>query len=71
MKCNVAGCESKYYGRGYCQKHYRKYIYVPTHKTQIKKNNNTDFSHPRYYNIEWMKLLTEVENLVKISGKIF
>ena len=39
MKCNVAGCESKYYGRGYCQKHYRKYIYVPTHKTQIKKNN--------------------------------
>lgn len=38
---------------------------------QIKKNKNTDFSHPRYYNIEWMKLLTEVEDLAKGSKKIF
>src|SRR3989344_5810827 len=38
---------------------------------QIRKNKNTDFSHPKYYNIEWMKLLTEVADLAKGSGKIF
>ncbi len=38
---------------------------------KIKKNKNTDFDHPRYYNIEWMKLLVEAEEIIKVNKKIF
>ena len=38
---------------------------------KIRKNNNTDFSHPKYYNIEWMKLLTETQNILSFSKKMF
>lgn len=38
---------------------------------QIKRNNNTDFTHPRYYNIEWMKLLVETDQILSSTGKIF
>ena len=38
---------------------------------KIKEYEYTDFSHPRYYNIEWMKTLTFVEKIINRSGKIF
>ena len=31
----------------------------------------TDFANPIYYNIEWMKLLVEIEQQLKIIGKVF
>ena len=31
----------------------------------------TDFTNPIYYNIEWMKLLVEIEQQLKIIGKVF
>ncbi len=34
--------------------------------TQVRSHGYTDFSHPRYYNIEWMKLLEEA---VEISAQ--
>ena len=37
----------------------------------ITKNNNTDFTHPKYYNIEWMKLLIETKQILSASKKIF
>lgn len=37
----------------------------------ITKNKNTDFNHPRYYNIEWMKLLLETQQILSFSKKIF
>lgn len=37
----------------------------------IEEWGYTDFMHPRYYNIEWMKLLTEIEKLVKSTDRIF
>lgn len=38
---------------------------------KIRQNKKTDFDHPRYYNIEWMKLLVETQNIVSASKKIF
>ena len=26
-KCSIQGCQRKYFGRGYCQNHYRKYVW--------------------------------------------
>jgi len=37
----------------------------------INKYNYTDFLNPRYYNIQWMKLLEEVEGIIKNTGSIF
>lgn len=38
---------------------------------KINQYNFTDFDHPKYYNIKWMKLLEEAEKIVKITGSIF
>ena len=37
----------------------------------INKYNYTDFLNPRYYNIQWMTLLEETEQIIKKSGSIF
>jgi nucleoside-diphosphate-sugar epimerase len=38
--------------------------------TGIEKYGYTDFSHPRYYNIEWMKLLEEAVEIVEGPGYV-
>jgi len=37
---------------------------------QIRHHNYTDFSNPRYYNIEWMKLLEESVEIVRTHGYV-
>jgi len=36
--------------------------------TEIQKRGYTDFSHPRYYNIDWMKVLEESVDIVRDHG---
>jgi nucleoside-diphosphate-sugar epimerase len=38
--------------------------------TEIRRHGFTDFSHPRYYNIEWMKLLEEAAQTVSRHGYV-
>lgn len=38
---------------------------------KIREYGYTDFEHPRYYNISWMKLLEEVRGTLSITGYIF
>lgn len=38
---------------------------------KIEEYGYTDFMHPRYYNIEWMKLLNELRQLQKKMKRIF
>lgn len=44
---------------------------IKTMIENIKKWGYTDFYHPRYYNISWMMLLSEMEKILKTMGKIF
>lgn len=37
---------------------------------EIQRRGYTDFSHPRYYNIEWMKMLEEVVGIVSRHGYV-
>jgi nucleoside-diphosphate-sugar epimerase len=37
---------------------------------EIRRYGYTDFSHPRYYNIEWMKLLEETAGIVARHGYV-
>jgi hypothetical protein len=37
---------------------------------EIRSRGYTDFSHPRYYNIEWMKLLEEAVEIVARHGYV-
>jgi nucleoside-diphosphate-sugar epimerase len=37
---------------------------------EIRRRGLTDFSHPRYYNIEWMKLLEEAVEVVRRHGYV-
>ncbi len=38
--------------------------------SEIRRRGLTDFSHPRYYNIEWMKLLEETVEVVSRHGYV-
>ncbi|MFC1510829.1 NAD-dependent epimerase/dehydratase family protein [Candidatus Margulisiibacteriota bacterium] len=37
----------------------------------LRSGRYTDFSNPIYYNIEWMKLLVDMEQKLKMIGKVF
>lgn len=37
----------------------------------VQKNGYTDFLNPKYYNIQWLMLLSEVEGRVKRMGSVF
>jgi nucleoside-diphosphate-sugar epimerase len=37
----------------------------------LQKGHYTDFTNPIYYNIDWMKLLVEMEDKMKVIGKVF
>ena len=37
---------------------------------EIRARGLTDFSHPRYYNIEWMKALEEAAGIVRRHGYV-
>ena len=38
---------------------------------QIKAYGYTDFDHPRYYNIRWMRLLEETQQIIQKTNSIF
>ena len=38
--------------------------------SEIRRRGLTDFSHPRYYNIEWMKLMEESVDIVSRHGYV-
>lgn len=38
---------------------------------QIQKGNYDDFLNPRYYNIQWMSMLVEMEQILKRIGSVF
>ena len=37
----------------------------------IQQQNQTDFLNPRYYNIEWMTMLSEMEETLRRIGGVF
>jgi len=38
---------------------------------KIEQYGYTDFDNPRYYNIRWMKLLEEAQEIVRVTGAVF
>ena len=43
---------------------------VGTMVAEIERHGFTDYSHPRYYNIDWMKLLEETVEIVATHGYV-
>lgn len=43
---------------------------IETMVREIRRHGYTDFSHPRYYNIEWMKLLEEAVQTASSHGYV-
>ena len=44
---------------------------VKTMVTEIRRHNYLDFDNPRYYNIQWMRLLQEAQTVIDITGSVF
>lgn len=38
---------------------------------QIRAHQYTDWDNPRYYNIRWMKVLEEAEDIISVTGSVF
>ncbi|MBU1878861.1 MAG: NAD-dependent epimerase/dehydratase family protein, partial [Chloroflexi bacterium] len=38
---------------------------------KIRRYGYTDFDNPRYYNIRWMRLLEEAQQIIGITGSVF
>lgn len=38
---------------------------------KIRRYGYTDFDNPKYYNIRWMKLLEEAQQIIKVTGSVF
>ena len=43
---------------------------IETMVREIRRSGYTDFSHPRYYNIEWMKVLEEAVGIASTHGYV-
>ncbi len=37
----------------------------------IRSYNYTDYEHPKYYNIQWMRLLEEANKVIQVTGSVF
>lgn len=44
---------------------------VKTMVQQIHRHGYTDFDNPRYYNIQWMRLLQEAQSVIEVTGSVF
>jgi len=44
---------------------------VRTMVKEIHRLNYTDFDNPRYYNIQWMRLLQEAQSVIEVTGSVF
>ena len=38
---------------------------------EIERRGYTDFDSPRYYNIQWMRLLQEAQGVIDVTGSVF
>jgi nucleoside-diphosphate-sugar epimerase len=38
---------------------------------KIRQHHYTDYDHPKYYNIRWMRLLEEADRIIRITGSVF
>jgi hypothetical protein len=38
---------------------------------QIDAYGYDDFANPRYYNIQWMRLLEEAQGIISVTGSVF
>ncbi len=38
---------------------------------EIRAHGFTDFDHPRYYNIRWMQLLEQADEIIRITNSVF
>jgi hypothetical protein len=37
----------------------------------IRRCNYTDFDHPRYYNVRWMRLLEQAQSVIRVTGSVW
>ncbi len=44
---------------------------VHTLVTEIRRHGFTDFDHPRYYNIRWMRLLEDAQHVLGATQSVF
>jgi nucleoside-diphosphate-sugar epimerase len=44
---------------------------VETMVEEIERHGYTDFDNPRYYNIQWMRLLQEAQGVIEVTGSVF
>lgn len=44
---------------------------VRTMVQEIRKGSCADFENPKYYNINWMRLLEEAQRVIQITGSVF
>jgi biotin operon repressor len=38
---------------------------------KIRAHGYTDFDNPKYYNIRWMKLLVDAQEVIEVTGSVF
>jgi nucleoside-diphosphate-sugar epimerase len=44
---------------------------VKTMVQEIRRGNCADFENPRYYNINWMRMLEEAQKVIQVTGSVF
>jgi nucleoside-diphosphate-sugar epimerase len=44
---------------------------VKTMAQEVQRLKYTDFENPRYYNIQWMRLLQEAQHVIEVTGSVF